>query len=256
MADPLEVAEYDQAGASVQLPVHDCNAVAMSSLLPREGMLLDLGCGSARQLVRVGLGRSDAELVGVDLSAPMLDAGRRLAAEAGVADRIELCRADFTRPDLKLARSREPSLVCSCLALHQLPSEDLVLCCLKQIRRLREQTGCGVYVFDLVRLRHTGTWPAMLSLAVLPGEAFRADAIASERAAFTFAEMVRLIDQAGLDDLRHARAGALGEYQLHWAPGRGLGAPGRWQAPGLPLAARPFAWSLRRSFPRALMRDS
>jgi len=44
MDEPQTVAEYDQAGATVMLPIHHCNALALSNLLPLgDGLLLDLG---------------------------------------------------------------------------------------------------------------------------------------------------------------------------------------------------------------------
>jgi len=254
MDEPQEVAEYDQAGATMQLPVHQCNSLALGALLPQGGVVLDLGCGSARQLVRLALGRPDARLIGWDLSGPMLETGRRLAASEGVADRVKLQCGDIT------SRESEPppelSVVCCSFAVHQLPSEELVVACLESIARMRRQTGCAVYIFDLVRLRDRRSWPAIVSLTKVPGKAFLRDAIASERAAFTFEELSGLLRQAGLGDLEHARAGLLGEYQLHWATARETGAPGRWRRAPLPRGTRLAVSVLRRSFPRSLMRVS
>jgi SAM-dependent methyltransferase len=252
MADLQEVAEYDQAGATVQLPLHHCNAMALGSLLPPDGLVVDLGCGSGRQLLRLALGRPDARLIGLDLSTPMLETGRRLALEHGIADRVELRTGDIASLGLDLAQ--KASLISCCLALHHLSTEELAVRCLEAIRQARERTGCGVYIFDLVRLRHPRSWPAMLSLAAIPGEAFLRDAIASERAAFTFTELTGLLQRTGLADLQHACVGPLGEYQLHWVPGQRPGAPSRWQTVPLPREAHLLTWIARRSFPRALMR--
>jgi hypothetical protein len=88
----------------------------------------------------------------------------------GVADRVELRSGDITTFDGELPQRLD---VVSCnFALHQLPSEELVERCLDGIYRTRERTGCGVYVFDLTRLRNARTWPAMMSLAVVPGPVF------------------------------------------------------------------------------------
>jgi SAM-dependent methyltransferase len=254
MDDPQEVAEYDQAGATLQLPVHHCNALALNTLLAQDGVALDLGCGSARQLVRLALGRPDARLVGWDLSGSMLETGRRLVSHEGVAGRVELLCGDIT--DRESEPPPELSLVCCNFAVHQLPSEDLVVACLENIARMRQETGCAVYIFDLVRLHNRRSWPAIVSLAKVPGEAFLRDAIASERASFTFEECSGLLQQAGLGDLQHARAGLLGEYQLHWTAAREIGARGRWRRARLPRGTRLAVSVLRRSFPGSLMRAS
>src|SRR2546421_479951 len=156
MDEARGVCEYDQAGAStLLLAVHHFNAVALSELLPERGTLLDLGCGSARLLARLARGRPDAHLVGLDLSEPMLQAGRRLLARDAV-----------------------------------------------------------------------------------PGAAFLHDGIASERAAFTFAELTDLVQRSGLQALQHSRAGGLGEFQLHWVAGREGGRAGRWYDIPLPPGSR------------------
>jgi arsenite methyltransferase len=88
MDDPRGVAEYDQAGATLQIPIHQFNARAISWLLPGGGTLIDLGCGSGRLLAHLAHGRPDARIVGLDLSEPMLEAGRRLHDQEGLAERV------------------------------------------------------------------------------------------------------------------------------------------------------------------------
>jgi hypothetical protein len=166
----------------------------------------------------------------------------------------ELRTGDITSFDTELPQ--RPDIVSCNLAMHHLAAEDLAVRCLEAIRWVRERTGCGVYIFDLARLRNAPSWPAMMSLADVPGPVFMRDGIASERAAFTFAELTGLIGLSGLGDLRHARAGPLGEFQLHWAQGRDADPPGQWQDVQLPLDARLASGIILRSFPRALARAS
>jgi SAM-dependent methyltransferase len=244
------VIEYDEAGATVQLPMHQCSALALSSLLPERGVLLDLGCGSARLLARLAAGRPDAHLVGLDLSEPMLETGRKLIAREGLADRVELRTGDITNCDSELPLQLN---VVSCnLALHHLPNDEMATSCLEAIRRARDETGCGVYIFDVTRLRNRRSWPGMMSLTEVPGPAFLRDAIASERAAFTFVELIDLIRGSGLEDLQHARAGPLGEWQLHWVAGRDGDPAGRWHNVPLPRDAHLVTQLVLRSFPREL----
>lgn len=195
MDAPQGVSEYDRAGEALQVPVHHFNSLAISRLLPQGGTVVDLGCGSGRLLARLARGRPDARIVGLDLSEPMLETGRRLLDQEGLADRVELRRGDITTFDSELPE--QPDVVSCNFALHQLPSEELAGRCLEAIARARERTGCGVWIFDFARLRHPRTWPAMTSILVMPGRVIREDAIASERAAFTLAELTTLMERAG-----------------------------------------------------------
>ena len=252
MDEPEGAAEYDAAGERLQVPVHHFNALALSGLLPKGGTLVDLGCGSGRLLARLARGRPDTRLIGIDLSEPMLDAGRRLLEQEGLGDRVELRRGDITTFDREL--DEQADVVSSNFTLHQLPSEDIVRGCLDAIARMRERSGCGVYLFDLVRLRNSATWPAMMGMLDSPGSVFLKDSIASEQAAFTVDELERMLDAAGVGDLDHARSRPLGEYQVHWVGPSGGAAPGEglWRDVALPAGTRLAYRMMARSFPRAL----
>jgi SAM-dependent methyltransferase len=56
--------------------------------------VLDAGCGSGPYIVEA-LARGAARVVGVDVSANMLELARRRAAELGASDCVELVQADF-----------------------------------------------------------------------------------------------------------------------------------------------------------------
>jgi tRNA (cmo5U34)-methyltransferase len=254
MEEPQGVREYDEIGGSVQVGIHHFNALGISRLLPRGGMLLDLGCGSGRLLARLAHGRPDARLVGLDLSEPMLQTGQRLLEREGLADRVELRRGDITTFDAELP---EPFDVVSCnFTLHQLPTEDLVRRCLEAIARFRSRTGCAVWIFDFARLRHPRSWPAFASIVNWPGTAVHHDALASEQAAFTLDELTAMLERAGLTDIEHVRSRPLGEYQVHRAAGRDQAAPvtGLWQDSPLPPGTDLLRRIALSSFPRSLWR--
>jgi SAM-dependent methyltransferase len=253
MDDPQGVVEFDQAGADLQVGVHHFNSLGISRLLPEGGMLIDLGCGSGRLLANLARGRPDVRIVGLDLSGPMLETGRRLLEREGLGN-VELRRGDVTTFDSEIA---EPPDVVSCnWTLHQLPSEELASECLSATARARSRWGCAVWIFDFARLRHPGSWPALLSMVKVPGPVVLEDGIASERAAFTMAELTGLLERAGLGDLQHVRSRPVGEYQVHWAERRdgGAASPGRWRDFPSPAGTGRRTRSALRAFPSSLTR--
>jgi tRNA (cmo5U34)-methyltransferase len=248
------VQEYDEIGGSVQVGIHYFNALGISRLLPRGGALVDLGCGSGRLLARLAHGRPDARLIGLDLSEPMLETGRRLLELEGLADRVDLRRGDITNFDTEVSDSVD---VVSCnFTLHQLPTEDLARSCLEEIARFRSRTGCAVWIFDFARLRHPRSWPAFASIVNWPGPVVHHDALASEQAAFTMEELTAMLERAGLIDLEHVRSRPLGEYQAHWAARRDQATPvtGLWQDSPLPHGTGLLKRIALSSFPRSLWR--
>jgi SAM-dependent methyltransferase len=146
MDDPASVAAFHAADPVLQLPMYRFNALAMSALLPDRGRILDLGSGSGRLLSRLAAARPDVHAVGTDLADNMLTAGRASLRDDGLADRVELRKADITRLPPELPP--EIDLVSTAWALHHLPTEAHLHRCLAEIARIRETTGCAVWVFD------------------------------------------------------------------------------------------------------------
>ncbi len=66
---------------------------------PPGSRVLEIGCGTGRNLVAAARTWPQARLYGIDISAEMLDTGRRVVGRAGLAQRIELARADATSFD-------------------------------------------------------------------------------------------------------------------------------------------------------------
>jgi SAM-dependent methyltransferase len=254
MDEAQGVKEYDQFGTSGEVGIHHFAALGISRLLPNGGTLLDLGSGSGRLLARIAHGRPDARIIGLDLSEPMLVTGNGMLEKEGLTDRVELRRADITHFDPEVDEHAD---VISCnFALHHLPTEEVASRCLEAIARTRSRTGCAVWIFDFARLRDPRSWPALASMLNWPGPVVHSDAIESERAAFSAAELTTLLEHAGLGDLEHLRSRPLGETQVHWAARRAQPEPvtGLWQVRPLPEETHLLARIALRSFPRALTR--
>ena len=66
---------------------------------PMGGRVLEIGCGTARNLVAVARRYPEAPLFGIDISSEMLISARQTVAGTGLAPRIRLAQADATRFD-------------------------------------------------------------------------------------------------------------------------------------------------------------
>lgn len=61
---------------------------------PHAGSVLEIGCGTARNLIKAARQFPDARLYGVDISSEMLATARANVGRAGLGDRIVLARGD------------------------------------------------------------------------------------------------------------------------------------------------------------------
>ena len=72
----------------------------IDQLAPPPGeRVLEIGCGTARNLVAVARRYPEAALFGIDISTEMLRTARQIVEREGLASRIRLARADATRFD-------------------------------------------------------------------------------------------------------------------------------------------------------------
>ena len=67
--------------------------------VPAGGTVLEVGCGTGRNLIAVAKRYPGAKLFGLDISEAMLTTARAKVASAGLADRITLKQADATNFD-------------------------------------------------------------------------------------------------------------------------------------------------------------
>jgi len=66
---------------------------------PPGGTVLEIGCGTGRNLIVAARAWPNARFYGIDISAAMLETARRNVARAGLADRIVLAQGDATAFD-------------------------------------------------------------------------------------------------------------------------------------------------------------
>ena len=67
--------------------------------LPGSGRILEMGCGTGRNLIAAAEACPNAEIYGIDISEEMLKTARAQIAAAGLSDRITVAQADATAFD-------------------------------------------------------------------------------------------------------------------------------------------------------------
>lgn len=72
----------------------------IAALQPPSGCtVLEIGCGTARNLILTAERYPDARLFGVDISSEMLKSADAMVAKCGITDRVSLAQGDATRFD-------------------------------------------------------------------------------------------------------------------------------------------------------------
>jgi S-adenosylmethionine-diacylgycerolhomoserine-N-methlytransferase len=74
---------------------------------PAGGAVLEIGCGTGRNLIAVGKAWPEARLYGVDISEAMLKTARKAVMKAGLADRVVLAQGDACAFDAGALFGRE-----------------------------------------------------------------------------------------------------------------------------------------------------
>jgi tRNA (cmo5U34)-methyltransferase len=240
MDDVESVAQFHEGGASNpgQIAVYDFSARALDALLPENARLLDLGVGSGRALTALLRRRPDIQATAVDLAPNMLATARTLLVAEGLADRVELVEADITALPDRLAASDWDGVSCV-WTLHQLPDFDVMRGALHHISALRRSSGAAVWIFDFQRLNDPTALEALVPCVDPPmPPVLLKDALASEGAGFTHAELSAELARAGLDGMRSGYARPLPYLQAHLL--EGVGNSGRRsRAQGSDLRGRP-----------------
>lgn len=91
--------------------------------VPKRGAVLEVGCGTGRNLIAIARRYPDARCHGVDVSTAMLDTASRSIGHAGLRDRIEIAFADAVQfdPGAIFAREKFDRVVIS-YALSMIPA--------------------------------------------------------------------------------------------------------------------------------------
>nr|WP_218647591.1 class I SAM-dependent methyltransferase [Sphingobium lactosutens] len=95
---------------------------------PAGGAVLEIGCGTGRNLIAVGKAWPQARLYGVDISEAMLETARASVTKAGVGDRVTLAQGDACGFDAQalFGRARFERVFIS-YALSMIPEWEMAL---------------------------------------------------------------------------------------------------------------------------------
>jgi ubiquinone/menaquinone biosynthesis C-methylase UbiE len=93
VAEAYEDKRFSRGGRLIDRREKEAVLEALSPLEDRR--ILEIACGTGRFTVM--LAERDAEIIGLDISRPMLQQGREKSQHAGVTDRLEFMRGDAGR---------------------------------------------------------------------------------------------------------------------------------------------------------------
>lgn len=213
------------------LPVYHFNATNIHRLTPRNGTVVDLGCGSGRCLAHLARCRPDLNLIGVDLSSEMVAVGNDMLRKTNLFPRVQLCvgnMADFC--DLLPLRV---DTISSVFALHHLPNLALLSQCFDEIGRGRKERGFAVWVFDHARPNSRKTAERFPKIFTPKASGtFQQDSFNSLIASWRYEELRELAANKISGGLKGSLARLLPLYQIHWAQRSGVKEneePGHWQ---------------------------
>jgi len=197
MSDPQEVAAYTAAGRelAIMAPTYLFHTAQACEVLCPGDRVLDLACGPGTQLAQLAGLNTDAEFVGADLSAEMLQYARQLVSERGLRN-VTLVEGDIT--DLSAFADNSFGAIVSSMSLHHLPDVCMLTRTFSEAARLL-RLGGGVYLADFGRLKSQESMRAFAYRdADRQPEAFTRDYFNSLRAAFSVGEVRAATREAGL----------------------------------------------------------
>ena len=197
------------------MPVYHFNALAMSSLIPLNGTLLDLGSGSGQYLIHLAKLRSDIKIIGIELADEMIVLANKSIKASGFEKRINIIKADMN--NFSSLIKQKIDVVSSLYSFHHFRSSADLAKCLKEISVLYARHKCSIWIFDHARprLKRTAFIFPEIFMAKAPSE-FKKDSSNSLLASFSFEELSSMLDNCFANDkIIHVQSRIMKLYQLH-----------------------------------------
>ncbi|MGZ5269888.1 MAG: class I SAM-dependent methyltransferase [Ramlibacter sp.] len=208
MDDPAQVEAFWECGSAsgVLAPTYLFNAVQTALVVRPGDKVLDLACGPANQLVQFARLHPEAEFLGIDHAATMVDRARDTVARSGVRN-VSLQSGDMN----SLAGLADASVDCvTCtFSLHHLPDQGSLRQAFREAARVLKPGG-GVYICDFGRLKRRASQAYFANeRRELQTDLFTQDFLNSLKAAFSLADLTRAAALLG---------GGVGIHQTALAP--------------------------------------
>lgn len=202
MEDPAQLAAFMQSGQGEGMLgyVYLFHAIMSLPVIRPGDTVLDLACGPANQLLCLASLHQQADFIGLDASAGMLELAASNLATAGL-NNTRLMQGDI-RGISGLAAHSVDCVVCT-MSLHHLPDSTALMQTASEIRRVLKPGG-GIYLADFGRLKRCATQRFFAyDRADLQSAQFTQDFLHSMRAAFS------------VEELSAALAGLMPELECH-----------------------------------------
>ena len=249
MSSRESIVGFHNEGAASLLPVYHFNALAVDSLAPPGGRILDLGCGSGQFLAHLAVRRPDLRITGLDLAEEMIGLGQEMLARRSLTHRVRLLRGDMRH--LEQVEREKIDVISTVFSLHHLPTHDDLIACIREMRRIIAAHQARLWLFDFARPRTQTT--AREFAGIFAPNASRAhleDTRNSLHASWSFDELRSALQSDFQGQMHSCRARLIPLYQIHWFEGpRRPGRSSEWlEADDLPRTARFDAKLLSRLF--------
>lgn len=190
MDDPAQVEAFWECGsaAGVLASTYLFNAVQTALVVRPGDKVLDLACGPANQLVQFARLHPDAEFLGIDQAATMIDRARDTVARSGVRN-VSLQTGDMNSLT-ELADASMDCVTCT-FSLHHLPDQGSLQQAFRETARVLKPGG-GVYICDFGRFKRRSSQAYFAyERRERQTDLFTQDFLNSLKAAFTLDELAR-----------------------------------------------------------------
>ncbi|WP_153117038.1 class I SAM-dependent methyltransferase [Rhodocyclus tenuis] len=155
MEVPEQIAAFADSGAEngILAWLYLFHSLQSAPLIRPGDTVLDLACGPANQLLRIAQLNPQAQFIGVDASARMLEQARA-TLERNQVGNVSLLQDDITC--LRTVKDSSVDCALCTMSLHHLPDVHALQQTMHTTRRVLRRRG-GVYLADFGRLKHRAT---------------------------------------------------------------------------------------------------
>ncbi len=147
--DQVEAYAYAGRIDGVMSAAYLFHTARITQLIQGSKFIVDLGCGPATQLAQIADLNPETEFLGIDLSETMLANAEKHVAKLGL-NNVRFLQGDLT--NLSQIHNASVDAVISTMALHHLPTLELLEQSFREIKRIIKPSGL-VYLVDFGRLK-------------------------------------------------------------------------------------------------------